>query len=661
MRARHAVPLLLSLALAAGVEVKPTASELPLADTVLFIQNEFVKIFVNTEEFDTGRFAVDTTGGDPARPNDDNQYLIYGHPKPWTSYTTVQIDGTDYAFGGKTRRRAGLSAQVGTLFKQPALTADGAIEAVTAFGDIVVTQRLSLARGPSTRMLDSAAIEYEIENTGATEHTVGLRILIDTMLGTNDGAPLRAGTEAITSERCFTADLPEYFQAFDLLSSPAVISQGTLAGEGLTPPDSMWVANWGTLADEPWTMECVAGRSLVRKGERELDSAVALYWNPRALRPGEKKWVVRTLYGLGGITTSPGKLMLGLTLPVEVAYKPHHTPSFTMMGYLENTGGFLSRNTRLVLHLPPGLSLVSGDETTSLGDLQGGAGYQAAWRVVPNGKAYGLDKVALEALSDSYESNEAARDIFIHPPPTLKMTVTAPDHLTVKEEELENNPFEVRLKVENNEATPVHELILRLTPPDGVILPPPEQASKYIPVLESGGAADVHWKVKAEEGLGDIQLKLSAESDDIYPTRQAHAMFIPAISPRLSLSPAQASAPEGGYFFVDLNLERVSHLSRGNFEIAYDADSLRLIRLSEGTIAFRSGYRMLGYHSEPGKFSLGFEVNPKAALEDREILVRLHFKALKAGTSKAGVDWWKLSDEGKSLDLPFRGATITIY
>src|SRR3989339_722475 len=83
------------------------ANNISAEESLLSIENEFIKIIVNNEVNDTGRFAIETTSGNPKMPGDDNQPLIYGRPKPWTSYTTFQIDNKSYVFGGNTKKRAG--------------------------------------------------------------------------------------------------------------------------------------------------------------------------------------------------------------------------------------------------------------------------------------------------------------------------------------------------------------------------------------------------------------------------------------------------------------------------------------------------------------------------------------------------------------------------
>ena len=69
--------------------------------------NEYIVIVINQNNNSKGRFAVETTGGAPYKESDKNKPLVYGRPNPWTSYTTIRIDGENYVFGGETERRAG--------------------------------------------------------------------------------------------------------------------------------------------------------------------------------------------------------------------------------------------------------------------------------------------------------------------------------------------------------------------------------------------------------------------------------------------------------------------------------------------------------------------------------------------------------------------------
>ncbi len=236
------------------------------AASSVVISNEFIKIIVNAETSENGRFGVETTGGDPANPNDDNLPLIYGRPVPWTSYTTVRIDGQDWVFGGKASKRAGAGGKYGSVAVAPAAKGSS-ITTSYMLGNIRATQDLSFARNHMTGYNDTVRIAYTLKNEGIVPAAVGLRLMLDTMLGKNDGAPLRAGESTIVSDRNFTGGtLPDFWQAFDSLAEPSVTSQATLIGKELTPPGSVIFSNWGAFADSLWDVRLGAGTRFHKRG-----------------------------------------------------------------------------------------------------------------------------------------------------------------------------------------------------------------------------------------------------------------------------------------------------------------------------------------------------------------------------------------------------------
>ena len=155
----------------------------------LSLSNESVAVFVTNTESEKGRFAIETTGGDPSRDTDNNQPLIYGRPVPWTSYTTLRIDGKSYVFGGKSSKRMASGVGYGVVKKQ--IQNDSEIITVTDFDGIEVMQILSFLRNPMSRVKDMIHIEYVVTNKRSKSHQLGLRLMLDTMLGKNDGAPFR--------------------------------------------------------------------------------------------------------------------------------------------------------------------------------------------------------------------------------------------------------------------------------------------------------------------------------------------------------------------------------------------------------------------------------------------------------------------------------------
>jgi len=191
-------------------------------NALLTAKNDYLKIVVNHDASETGRFAIESLAGGS---KSEAQPLVFGQPKPWTSYTTLWIDGEIYIFGGPSTKRGGTRVKYGQFVSQK--SAGDRLLTTFRYSDLQVTQVLKFVRNPSTRVMDAVGISYEILNQGTRNHRVGLRILLDTMLGTNDGAPLRMGAASIESEQVFEGPaILDYWQAFDDLAAPRIVAEG---------------------------------------------------------------------------------------------------------------------------------------------------------------------------------------------------------------------------------------------------------------------------------------------------------------------------------------------------------------------------------------------------------------------------------------------------
>jgi hypothetical protein len=103
---------------------------------------------------------------------------------------------------------------------------------------VQVTQTVELVPGPQSRVLDTCLVRYLIENLDPKEpHTVGLRFLLDTQIGANDGVPfLIPGETALRDTMKDFADpkaVPGYVQACE---------RGDLADPGTVALVRFWVS-----------------------------------------------------------------------------------------------------------------------------------------------------------------------------------------------------------------------------------------------------------------------------------------------------------------------------------------------------------------------------------------------------------------------------------
>lgn len=372
-----------------------TISTFDLRGSANGISNEYIEITLNGN-----RYTLGTTGGNPDSAADNNQKLLYGYPGGGTSYTTVQIDGVNNIFTPQT-----------TTFR------DNSIISTEVIGDVVVTQYLNIIHNQYTGRDDVAEFFYTAENTGDNAHEIGIRIMFDTMLGRNDSAPFRLPTigDVTTETDLRGSDAPEFWQAFDSLTSPSVIAQGTLNIDKDSTPDRVRFTNWGTASGNSWDYVRNAGSS-------NGDSAVCLYWNPRTIGTNETL-SCKTYYGLSSLqqdNAPPLAVAISGATKLEVIEdengKQSYSPNpFTVTAYIQNVGTGTAYNTNVELVLPEGMSVVDGSEMVSLGDVAvSNRQTQVSWKVEVEPSA--IDRVETYGVivsADNAETKTLEREIEI--------------------------------------------------------------------------------------------------------------------------------------------------------------------------------------------------------------------------------------------------------
>ena len=342
------------------------------------LSNDYVAVSV--EETDA-RFTIGCTGGDPDNPNDDDEILLYGHPNPWSSFTTIRVNGDNHIYGGAS----------GSFTTSPYNDASGTFnKCVWRTGDIEVSQILTLVNNPETSRPDIVEIRYTVFNNSPTDsHDIGIRIMLDTMLADNDGAPFRIpGVGSVTTERTFTGmDVPDFWQSFNNLTNPTVISQGILVGSLATAPDTFMLASWPDIFDpesgepsgELWDYTTTPGKIFGTGGYP--DSAVAVYWDPVTFGPNTAREYI-TYYGLSTLSTSVGELSLAVTGQASLVIEGDQYSTLNITAYVQNTNPSVVNNVTLVLAIPDGLMLVDGQNITQvIGSLDPGQEESIHWDV----------------------------------------------------------------------------------------------------------------------------------------------------------------------------------------------------------------------------------------------------------------------------------------
>ncbi len=248
-------------------------------------------------------------------------------------------------------------------------------------GDINVTQVLEYVVSGSGDG-DTLRIEYRIENTGKVAHEVGLRLMIDTLIGENDGVPfLIPGQEGLTISAIDlrSEEIPDQIKALEkeTLENPGIIINLILKGSEATTPDRVLITGWID-KDVEWDyLQTVGGvgAPLRRGGKPDgiPDSAVGLFFDPEKLAPGQVRTIV-TYYGLGNISSvASGNKKLSLS----AAFKVRQGESFYVSAIVAQPYGIET----ISIHLPKELRLVEGEVSEKTVEDAGQPYTQVSWLV----------------------------------------------------------------------------------------------------------------------------------------------------------------------------------------------------------------------------------------------------------------------------------------
>ncbi len=619
---------------------------------LLFLENKYIKIFINSGPEETGRFAVDVAAGDPLRTDDDEKPLIYGHPKPWTSYTTIRINGENFVFGRATRRRAGAGLQGGELISGPALI-DNQLLTQCQYGQVLADQVLDIARSPSTGALDTARIIYRFTNQGSEPVEIGVRTLIDTMLGSNDGAPFRIGETEITGDLSMNKNqYPDFWQAFDSLEKPSVIAQGSLKGEGITQPDQIIFTNWGKPASKPWDFPLEPGRDFTRLGEDELDSAVVMYWNPRKLVPGEQFEVI-LYYGLGGISFAPGNTFLGISAPAEVQYSIDGTRNYSVILYLEHRGEAKAKNIKVKLSLPKGLQTVKGNSEIKLEELSPGITKQFVWEIKPDGAFQGETAFGISVTGDGLESNQVKRDIKIIGPPLLEVAALVPE-LKIVNHRLEPNPLVLSVKITNVGQSTAYGMKAVFNSENGIRLAGGERSEKYLPELPPGHEVTVNWRVLPLTSATKGEFKVAISGSNTKQLIFEDAFMIPVPTVKVNFTDPGTLRP-GQIFNCDLHAINLTGAKKFSLDIKYNPEQLRLVYISRGTFLVEGqdlAYWSSGQIHDSGIVKQIYGIRDTPFNGEETVLARLNFLVIGSGIGQIETENLVIigSDEG---EIPF--------
>jgi hypothetical protein len=293
-------------------------------------------------------FGVTVIRNRQGKPLKEQKRITYSD-RGSTNSTMLRLAGKDVEFGGPDGKWVEKSTDI------PAAGGSGkGVKSVWAHGPFEITQIVRVAAssqavdvgGTPKRLLNTVRIRYVIENKSKKAHKVGMRFMLDTLIGSNDGVPFTVPGSAnlISTHADYTdpASVPDFVQALETgnLEKPGTVAHlSTKLGGNLEAPSRLSLTNW--MGGPPYEVPV-----------RDLsgDSAIVMYWAIKELKPGEKR-NLGFAYGLGDVAAAKGGNM-----GVTVSGSFEENTEFTVTAYLSNP----TKGQTVELKLPSGLDLARG-------------------------------------------------------------------------------------------------------------------------------------------------------------------------------------------------------------------------------------------------------------------------------------------------------------
>ncbi len=241
------------------------------SENTVSIENKFLKVIGDSK---TGKFYVITREGNPEYKFDNNKKIIDNSA---STFLTLNIDNFVFKYSEKSGR-----------FLQPLYVDDNELKSIWANNNIKIFHTIKFIKTAFGNNKNSIRIIYRILNTSPLPRKIGARLLLDTAIGNNDIRHFRLlDNTIITHETEISKKRYPYFFWFGYktLSDPEVFVYSRFEAD--KQPDKIIFASVAKIAKTLWDYKPDKKNDFRKEIITKPDSAVAIYWNPVKVKPGD--------------------------------------------------------------------------------------------------------------------------------------------------------------------------------------------------------------------------------------------------------------------------------------------------------------------------------------------------------------------------------------
>lgn len=299
-----------------------------------------------------------------------------------TNNTVFRVDGYEYLFGHEIPGVRWVRDQ-NKLMREatiPGVATDRGWRSIMFDENhkFQIEQQVEIVPGEQTLLYDTVLVRYLLTNKSEKDtHKVGLRFMLDSYIGANDGLPFlvppvgKEPAHFVDTMKVFTGkDLPTHLRVFesDKLADPetTVIELGPKLRRH-EAPDRLVLCRWPQNSEARWGGTGRAGDwkfEPMNVNPKVKDSCLVLYWDEKELKPGEQR-VLGFTYGLGLLAKAdPDEVIAdgsGLQMRL-LAHDASMQRPFTILAHVNTKAAKENAVQKFKLELPEGLNFAEGDK-----------------------------------------------------------------------------------------------------------------------------------------------------------------------------------------------------------------------------------------------------------------------------------------------------------